>query len=254
MRLTTIGTGTVAPHPTRVCAAHLVEAGDVRLLMDCGFGAVHRMATLGIAWESITHVALTHFHADHTGDLPLLLMAWRYGTLPPRTMPVTVLGPPGTLVLIDRLAGAFGDWIRNPDYPLVIEELAPDAFRTIGEATLGARKVPHTEESVAYSVEAGGRRLVYTGDTAFEEGLAQWAAGSDVLLAECSLPADMALPTHLTPDECGQLAAIAVPERLVLTHFYPPVEQVDIAAIVRERFAGTVVLAEDGWSLDIGDA
>jgi ribonuclease BN (tRNA processing enzyme) len=75
-----------------------------------------------------------------------------------------------------------------------------------------------------------------------------------VLLAECSLPEAMALPTHLTPRQCGELGAIAEPRRLVLTHFYPPVEDEDIAALVRERFAGTVVLAEDGWSLDIGDS
>lgn len=254
MRLTTIGTGTVAPHPTRVCAAHLIEAGDVRLLLDCGHGAVHRMAALSIGWETITHVAITHFHPDHIGDLPLLLMAWRYGTLPPRSTPVTVIGPPGTLVLMDRLAAAFGDWVRAPDYPLVIEELAPDASRSLGAVTLAARKVPHTEESVAYSVSAEGRRVVYTGDTAFDAGLGEWARGCDVLLAECSLPEEMALPTHLTPRECGALAELAAPRLLVLTHFYPPVERVDIAGTVRERFAGAVVLAEDGWSLDIGDA
>jgi ribonuclease BN (tRNA processing enzyme) len=155
---------------------------------------------------------------------------------------------------MDRLAEAFGDWVRAPDYPLVIEELAPDASRSLGGVTLAGRKVPHTEESVAYSVEADGRRVVYTGDTAFDEGLGIWARGSDVLLAECSLPAAMALPTHLTPEECCALAELAAPRRLVLTHFYPPVEEVDIASAVRERFAGTVVLAEDGWSLDIGDA
>jgi len=34
MRLMTIGTGTAAPSATRVQAGHLVEADDVRLLLD----------------------------------------------------------------------------------------------------------------------------------------------------------------------------------------------------------------------------
>jgi hypothetical protein len=38
----------------------------------------------------------------------------------------------------------------------------------------------------------------------------------------------------------------------VLTHFYPPVERVDIAAEVGERFGGTVELAHDGWSREVG--
>ena len=254
MRLTTIGTGTVAPHPHRVCAAHLVEAGEVRLLLDCGHGALHRMAELGVAWPALTHVAITHYHTDHIGDLPLLLLAWRYGTLPPRSEPVTLIGPPGTASLIERLAAAYGEWVRTPEYPLSVLELAPDALVTFDEVTIGARKVPHTDESVAYSVESAGHRVVYTGDTAFDPELAEWARGCDVLLAECSLPAAMALPTHLTPEQCGALARIAMPRRLVLTHFYPPVELVDIAGIVGETFAGDLVLAEDGWSMNIEDS
>ena len=79
MRLTTIGTGTAAPSAERVNAGHLVEAGGVRLLMDCGSGVVHRMAMLGVEWVGITHVALTHFDADHVSDIPGLLVAVRAG-------------------------------------------------------------------------------------------------------------------------------------------------------------------------------
>ena len=46
----------------------------------------------------------------------------------------------------------------------------------------------------------------------------------------------MALPLHLTPRQAGALAAIARPRTLVLTHFYPPVEAVDIVAEVAEQY------------------
>jgi len=92
---------------------------------------------------------------------------------------------------------------------------------------------------------------VYTGDTAFDEGVGTWAAGCDVLLCECSLPDSMAVPAHLTPRQAGALAAIAAPRRLVLTHFYPPVEFVDIAAEVAEHYSGPVTLATDGWSTEV---
>jgi ribonuclease BN (tRNA processing enzyme) len=104
---------------------------------------------------------------------------------------------------------------------------------------------------VAYSVEYAGRRLVYTGDTAFDAELGVWAAHCDLLLAECSLPAQMAVASHLTPELVGELAALARPALLVLTHFYPPVEHVDVSAIIATRFAGPVVLAHDGWSTEI---
>ena len=41
------------------------------------------MAELGIRWQDITHVAITHFHADHTSDIATLIYGWRYGQLPP---------------------------------------------------------------------------------------------------------------------------------------------------------------------------
>ena len=252
MRLTTIGTGTAAPHPARVASAHLVEAGETRLLLDCGSGAVHRMASLGIAWQTITHVALTHFHADHVADLVMLVMAWRWGQMPPREAPLTLYGPAGTGALVERLAVIYGPWMLAPGFPFTVRELAVDERCMMpGEVALTAHPVPHTAESVAYSIEHEGRRLVYTGDTAYDEPLADWAQGCDLLLAECSLPDAMAVPSHLTPRQVGALAARARAGRLVLTHFYAPVEQVDILAEVRESFAGPTTLAEDGWTTEL---
>ena len=120
-----------------------------------------------------------------------------------------------------------------------------------GDVALHRHKVPHTDESVAYSVTGRGRRVVVSGDTGFDPALAVWAEGCDVLLCECSLPDSMALPTHLTPRQCGAMAAIAQPKRLVLTHFYPPVEAEDIESQVAEHFGGTVIRCHDGWSLDL---
>jgi len=256
VRLTTLGTGAAAPSPTRVNAGHLVEVGGVTLLMDCGSGIAHRLATIGADWMRITHVAITHFHADHVLDLPTLLVAWRYGTLPARTEPVEIIGPVGTARLIETFASIFGDPVGRPDFPLLVRETAPADTLDLGNGVqLESRPVPHTPESIAYCVRGGGRRLVYTGDTGYDATLAAWesARGCDVLLAECSLPDEMAIATHLSPSRCAALAAAMEPARLVLTHFYPPVEAVDIRATIATRYAGPVVLASDGWAIDIED-
>lgn len=254
MRLTTVGTGTAAPAAGRVQSGHVVEAAGVRLLLDCGSGVVARMAALGVDWRTLTHVALTHFHADHVSDLATLFVAWRHGQLPPRVEPVTVVGPPGTAALLARLASALWSDLLAPGYPVHVVELPRGGAMALGEGVaLGSHPVPHTAESVAYSVEQGGRRIVYTGDTAPDASLGGWAAGCDVLLAECSLPAAMAIPTHLTPEQAGELAAAARPGLLALTHFYPPVERVDVAALVATRWTGATVLAHDGWSVDVAE-
>lgn len=252
VRLTTVGTGTAAPSPGRVSSGHLVECGQALVLMDCGSGVVHRMAEFGLRWPDITHVVLTHFHHDHTGDLPTLIFAWRHGMMPARSAGIQIIGPAGTSDLLDRTSIASGAWVREPGFPVSVREMEPgETFELASGLTIGAHRTPHTDESLAYALTTAGHRLVYTGDTGLDEGLAEWASGCDLLLAECSLPQAMALPTHLTPEQCGQLAALARPGRLALTHFYPPVERVDIRAAVATAFDGPLTLAVDGWTLDL---
>jgi ribonuclease BN (tRNA processing enzyme) len=251
MHLTTLGTGAASPS-TRVNAGHLVEAGTVSLLMDCGSGVTHRLGAIGANWLGITHLAITHFHPDHTLDLTTLMFAWKYGTLPPRTAPLTILGPAGISHLIGQFAAVYGESVRTPGFPVSVREIAPGERVDLGDGvTLEAHKVPHTAESVAYSVERGGARLVYTGDTGFDTTVAEWARGCDLLLAECSLPEQLAVPAHLTPAQVGVMAEVAEPARLVLTHFYPPVLEEDISGIISLRYSGEIVLATDGWSTEI---
>src|SRR4051794_12426476 len=194
MRFTALGTGTVSLSPTRSCAGYLVEADGLRLLIDCGSGITRRLAEHG-GWQTISHVALTHFHIDHHGDLPTLIFAWKYGYLPPRSESLEIIGPIGTAALLARLAAAYGDWMLSPGFPLAIREITPDnAFELPGEVRLRCHKVPHTPESVAYSFEHTGRRIVYTGDTGPSSELGEWARGCDLLVCECSLPTEMGIP------------------------------------------------------------
>jgi len=254
MRYTTLGSGTISLTPGRACSGHLIEAGAMLILMDCGSGVAHGLSRLGIDWTSISHVALTHFHIDHHGDLPSLVFAWKYGILPPRSAPLEIIGPVGTLDLLTRLAAAYGEWLLAPGWPLTIREIAPGEALDLGSGVrLEAVKVPHTPESVAYSVGRGARRIVYSGDTGPSLELAQWATGADLLVLECSLPTAMAIREHLTPEQCAAIAAEARPGRLALVHFYPPVENVDIRALVGAAFTGPVTLAHDGWQFEIED-
>ena len=113
MRLTVLGTGTIAFSASRSCSGYYVETGAAKVLMDCGSGITRRLAELGIPWQDITHVAVTHFHIDHHADLPSLIFAWKYGQLPSRSAPIDVIGPVGTQALLEKLAAAYGDWDRS---------------------------------------------------------------------------------------------------------------------------------------------
>ncbi len=255
MQIVTVGTGTVAPSADRTASCQWVERGDLRILLDCGPGSLHRLAQLGLPWSTITHVVLSHFHPDHYAEVPMLVYALKYTTVPPRREPLVILGPPGVVQLMRALAEGYGPWLLDPGFRIGILDIRHGEPFPLGpDVVLETCPVPHTAESVAIGLTGPEGRLVYTGDTGPSDELAAWAAGCDLLLAECSLPEALAMDTHLTPERAGDLARAAGTKRLVLTHFYPPVETTDPARVAATRFAGPVQAARDGDRFVIGGA
>ena len=160
MRVTIIGSGSASPHPLRVCAGHLAECGGLRILFDCGNGVLHRMARLGVDWSTITHVALSHFHYDHVGDLPALIVALQWGQLPPRSEPLTIIGPAGTKDWLTRLSLVIGDWLLNPgSFAVDVLEMEPGLPVSLSPrlpsgspVSLSVHPVTHSPSSIAYSL------------------------------------------------------------------------------------------------------
>jgi phosphoribosyl 1,2-cyclic phosphodiesterase len=55
---------------------YLVQAGDTRVLVDCGLGLrtlETRLAALDLTPEALTAVLVTHEHSDHVGGVPALV-------------------------------------------------------------------------------------------------------------------------------------------------------------------------------------
>src|SRR5881296_2023356 len=225
MDLVTVGTGTVAPSATRTSACHWVARGNLKILLDCGAGALHRLAQFGLPWHQVTHVVLSHFHPDHWGELPMLVYALKYTTVPPRQESLVILGPRGVVRLVKQLAEGYGPWLLDPGFPIGILDVRDGKpFPLDADVSLETFPVPHTSESVALSLTAPEGRLVYTGDTGPSSELARWASGCDLLLAECSLPEERAMDIHLTPQQAGDRAKEGGAKHLFLPHFYPPVK------------------------------
>lgn len=253
MNLSVVGSGTAAPEADRVGAAFWVEAGGDRLLMDCGPGAVHHMARFGVPWPALDHVLISHFHTDHIGDLPNLMFALKWGADRKRVAPLRLWGPAGLRDRLAHMAAAFGDHVTDPGFPLDIRELEPGDRAALGDGLdLQCAATPHTSESLAYRLRAGTATLGYTGDTGPSTDLAAFLSRVDLLVAECSLPDDEALDSHLTPSSLAALARHANPGRLLVTHVYPQLARQDVAGLLRAAgWVGETIRAEDGMRLSV---
>jgi ribonuclease BN (tRNA processing enzyme) len=256
MRLTVLGSGTLLPDPHHHSPSHWLEDGDLRLLLDCGSGALHGLARERLWWKGLSHVALTHFHTDHVGDLAPLLFALKHGVRPPREEPLVILGPDGLEAHLDALARAHGPYVREPGFPVEVVELAPgDRWaEPRGRFTLAAHATPHTSSSLAYRVETAAGTLGYTGDTGPSAELGRFFRGVDALIAECSLADPPELDNHLSPKSLVELASAAEPGLLVVTHLYPPLRPHKLPDLLREAgYEGELVVARDGTAVEIGD-
>ncbi|HKV39569.1 MAG TPA: ribonuclease Z [Blastocatellia bacterium] len=261
MKLTILGSGTVVPDGSRNSSGYFVETSSVRLMLDCGAGTVHALARYGLPWQALSHIFISHFHVDHVGELPALMFAFRWGMNVGRREPLTILGPEGLVRLIERLDDALGPRLFTPGFPLDIKELRPgDSFELSGDCCLTAAKTPHNEESLAVRVESaelaqlpgsGRPTLCYTGDTEYSDDLASFFHGADLLISECSYQEKRAGLRHLAVADAARMAHRAQASRLIVTHFYFPVDEPAVEQQLRSGFGGEIVIGRDGMTFEI---
>jgi ribonuclease BN (tRNA processing enzyme) len=235
MRLTVVGCSGSMPGPESPASCYLVEHEGFRLVLDLGngsFGALQGVLDPG----AIDALFLTHLHADHCLDVAPLVVWHRYSGRSSKLLPLHApVGAERRLALAYDADGA-GLTDVFDFVPVGPGELEIGPFR----AELA--RTAHPIECYAIRLTAGGRSLVYTGDTGPCDRVVALARGADVLLAEASHPDDApAQPPalHLTGRQAGEHAAAAGVGRLLLTHVPPFVDGAGQVAAARAAFPAT---------------
>jgi ribonuclease BN (tRNA processing enzyme) len=247
MELTVLGSGTAIPSARRGSPGYLLRSGERLVLLDCGPGSLREAAAAGVGPADIDAVLLTHFHPDHNLDLMALLFALR-NPLFAGCGPLEVVAPEGFGEILDHwCSGVQGAWLTPEGYDLSLREIGEGEHDVAGLAVT-AIHVEHTPQSLAYRVreEVDGPVIAYSGDTGLCDAIVTVGRGADLFVLECAVPDSHPFPGHLTPSEAAEVAERADPKRLVLTHFYPPMEHEPVEEVVRRRFRGRIDLAEDG--------
>lgn len=252
MRLTILGSGTVVPDGARNSSGYFVESGDARIMMDCGAGTVHALARYNLPWERMTHLFISHFHADHVGELASLFFAFNYGMRCERTEPLTVIGPRGLDRVMSGLKQAFGENLFAPKFPVSVRMLAPGERAELSpESTLSVAKTPHTEESLAVRIETGDSSICYTGDTDYSEEVAKFFDKTSLMISECSFRERREGVRHVSVKDVARMASLASASRLVVTHFYFDVDEKALKQELQNEFSGEVIIGRDGMSINV---
>lgn len=172
----------------------IVEAGNTRILLDCGFGigdTAARLARLGLEPDALDAIIVTHEHGDHVGgvaglarkhELPVYLT---YGTL-------TALG--GRRSAIAQIT--------------VIDSHTPFC---VGDIEIRPYPVPHDAREPAQYVFGDGQSSlgVLTDTGSSTPHIEAMLSGLDALVLECNHDLDMLensrYPPHLKQRIAGRL-------------------------------------------------
>ncbi|MCD6247452.1 MAG: MBL fold metallo-hydrolase [Candidatus Diapherotrites archaeon] len=243
MKLTILGSGTVLSKE-RACSGFLLESGRKKLLIDIGEGAFTNLKRVAEPAD-INTILLTHFHSDHASALSTFLLyrrlVFKYGPIKSASQ-LNIIGPKGLAAFCEALDNAFPT-LKEVPFKVVTKELE-NSFLMMPGFRIKSRVVKH-ESTIAYRIEAEGKSIVFSGDTAYCEDIISLANKADLLVLECSLPDSLPSSNHLTVSQAASIAKQANVKSLLLNHFYPQVENEPIEKIVRNIYSGSLRIASD---------
>lgn len=189
---------------------YLIDGGSAAALVDCGTGMTTGQLLAGIGEtgcaDRLTHLFLTHYHADHAGgaagirsrrDVRILASA--------ETAAALHVGDEETAqVKRARQAGVYPDDYRYRRCH-VDEVLEHEAARSVGKLSVTAYSSPgHCDGHMCYLIDDGERSALCSGDAIFHGGRISVQPIPDCspyLYAQtsqklASLPVDLLLPGH----------------------------------------------------------
>ena len=266
--LQVLGSGGPLADDARASTAYLIWVDNrSKVLVDIGGGASVRFGESGANFADLDHVAISHFHTDHSSDLVTLL---KTGVLTGRPSELGISGPgaggpfPDLESWLQSLIGegsAYGylaSYLRGDNGRLVPTTVDPETADSVGievaaaDISMTARGVPHgIVPAIAYRVTVKDRDIVFASDqNGNDESFIEFARGADILVMHLVVAEGVegsARALHAPPSRIGEIAERAGAGSLVLSHltrWSRPETEANLRN-VRSAYSGNITLAED---------
>lgn len=230
--------------------AYMIFVGKARtVLVDSPQNPILRLRRVGVDYNDITDLIVTHFHPDHVSGIPILLMdMWLRG----RTNPLAVYGLDHALSRLENLMDAF-TWNQWPQFfPVTFHRIPSKTYSPLlrsDDFSIYTSEVRHMIPTIGLRIEANQTEniITYSCDTEPCDEVVQLAQDADILIHEAAGK----FVGHSSAKQAAEIAAKARAKKLYLIH-YPTGEfwQDGLLEDARKYFDGDVHLAEDLMEFD----
>ena len=269
--LQVLGSGGPIADDGRASTAYILWVdGKSKILVDVGGGAFLRFGEAKADFRELDHIAISHFHTDHSADLVTLL---KTGYFSNRSRPLGISGPgegglfPGLEEYLERTIGKKGAYAYLAGYldgsgglahlqPVTIDPANRENVPVYGDQQssiqIEAIGVPHgIVPTLAYRVRIEDNVIVFASDqNGNDETFIDFAQNADILVMHMVVPENISgagRSLHAPPSRIGQIAEAANARTLVLSHFMArSIENFDAnIQSIRNNYAGEIVVSSD---------
>jgi len=218
--VTIVGCGDAFASGGRLHTCFYLQTPYLNVLLDCGATAYYGIKKQGIKIRDIDAIVLSHFHGDHYGGVPFLLLE---EAIQQREKPLTIISPPTGKERITQLLDQLypGSEVLEK-LNVLFKTYIPGSVLQADHLEVTAFPVAHTEEALPYGVRiaTGGKVISYSGDTAWTPVLIELARDADLFICECNF-FDSTVNGHMNYRTLLAYDDQLHYKQLLLTHFGP---------------------------------
>ncbi|MFX1296451.1 MAG: MBL fold metallo-hydrolase [Promethearchaeota archaeon] len=263
-----LGSGGPFAGDKRASSGYLVWFnGRPQVMIDAGGGTYLRMQQAGARIDDIKLIAISHFHPDHSSELPALLWSDYYSD---RKVPLVVTGPSGSGATgLTGFLDALANMVMLTDAFTRVNRIevsiqnnkSIDVYKD-ADVRVAAFSVDHGPwPTLAYRIEINDVSIGYGADqTGSNLAFTEFVQGVDILIMHMAVSEEAQGPAtriHAKPSVVGKIAQKAGVRTLVLSHFMkldstkPNAGEFSLSnlesnlAHLKKYYFGSVVLAED---------
>jgi ribonuclease BN (tRNA processing enzyme) len=210
-------------------------------IVDPGPGSLINALKNKIDLGGLDAIFCTHNHLDHYGEVELMVEAMTHG-----------LHRRHGVIYMEGKAAEYVSSYHREKANLKITS-AGDSF-SFGDVLVEALPTHEHAGGFGLKFKTSSGVLTLAGDTGYSKELAEKYRGSKLLVLNTIFPSGRRPKTHLCTDTAVEIARIAKPQKLVITHFGVRMlnigPEIEARKIMEETGIETIA-AEDGMTLEL---